>query len=387
MSITKDGETYFTTAPDALEIEIGDAKQVDFFPQVKIKKWNNEVNFSMRLITPEKGSAAIASDTILWQGDQKAAEFYPIDPKADLPEGGFEFNIILDRQPATPQIDFSIVSKDVELIRQPALSELIGQDGIVTATETEAFDRDGKRIFSRPPEIVGSYAVYHRAPPKNFINGVNYRSGKIGHIPRPRITESGGKTILGEFRLDIEKNILSVLIDEQFLRDALYPVMIDPTFGYATAGASSAFLTFGVCDMGAALRHAAGANERITKFSIYGSGTSCQMAAYEINTGTGVPGARLAAGVAIALPGSAAWTDSAAVAQNMSNGTTYGPASSVYTLATIYFDTGSGNQRSNSLTNTMDNPWQHAGFSAVMYSQYATYEVFENTRVSIIFDD
>lgn len=33
---------------DRLVVEIGDSKQIDFKPQVKIMRWDNEVNFSMR---------------------------------------------------------------------------------------------------------------------------------------------------------------------------------------------------------------------------------------------------------------------------------------------------------------------------------------------------
>ena len=33
---------------DKIEIEIGDMKQLDFKPQFKIMRWDNEVNFSIR---------------------------------------------------------------------------------------------------------------------------------------------------------------------------------------------------------------------------------------------------------------------------------------------------------------------------------------------------
>jgi len=43
---------------DKIQVEIGDTKQVDFHPQVKLMRWDNEVNFSARLI-PDSLQAAI----------------------------------------------------------------------------------------------------------------------------------------------------------------------------------------------------------------------------------------------------------------------------------------------------------------------------------------
>ncbi len=37
-----------TVDEDLYGVEVGDSKQVDFFPQVKIQRWGNEVNFSVR---------------------------------------------------------------------------------------------------------------------------------------------------------------------------------------------------------------------------------------------------------------------------------------------------------------------------------------------------
>jgi len=46
--------TKYTATPkddvkDCIQIEIGDFKQVDFYPQAKIIRWDDEVNVSLRL--------------------------------------------------------------------------------------------------------------------------------------------------------------------------------------------------------------------------------------------------------------------------------------------------------------------------------------------------
>ena len=60
--------------------EVGDAKQPDeFYPQVKIKRWDNEINFSARLVQDEKSPVvSLADDKIQWVGEAIEAHFYEI---------------------------------------------------------------------------------------------------------------------------------------------------------------------------------------------------------------------------------------------------------------------------------------------------------------------
>lgn len=52
-----DKNTFFATPKtdikDKIQVEIGDSKQTDFFPQTKVMRWDNEVNVSVRLIHDE----------------------------------------------------------------------------------------------------------------------------------------------------------------------------------------------------------------------------------------------------------------------------------------------------------------------------------------------
>ena len=34
---------------DEINVEIGDTKQTEFYPQIKLQRWTNETNFSVRL--------------------------------------------------------------------------------------------------------------------------------------------------------------------------------------------------------------------------------------------------------------------------------------------------------------------------------------------------
>ena len=70
-----------------LEVEVGDSKQPTFYPQVKLMRWDNEVNFSARLIDEEAEEATITtSDSILWKKSKKSIKFYDLPESEELPE-------------------------------------------------------------------------------------------------------------------------------------------------------------------------------------------------------------------------------------------------------------------------------------------------------------
>jgi len=84
---------------DRLEVVVGDEKRERFFPRMKIQRWDNEVNFSVGIIDnePEKGLVTKNGDKIKWEKGDKKVYMYNL-PKSDLlPEGGFEYEIILDK--------------------------------------------------------------------------------------------------------------------------------------------------------------------------------------------------------------------------------------------------------------------------------------------------
>lgn len=83
----------------------------------------------------------------------------------------------------------------------------------------------------RPPEVVGSYAVYC-----NRRNN-QYKTGKLAHIYRPYCTDARGRKAWAE--LSIVQSKMRVTLPKRWMCSAAYPVRLDPTLGYTTAGASS----------------------------------------------------------------------------------------------------------------------------------------------------
>jgi hypothetical protein len=76
---------------DRIEVVVGDDKQsTKFFPQVKIMRWDNECNVSIRL--KDEGLSAESeskvSDKVVWTKGQKEVEFYELPASEDLQRAG-----------------------------------------------------------------------------------------------------------------------------------------------------------------------------------------------------------------------------------------------------------------------------------------------------------
>ena len=94
---------------------------------------------------------------------------------------------------------------------------------------------------NRPDKVVGSYAVYgdkkHHARRADGTTIANYATGKVAHIYRPLCIDADGKKAWGV--LNISGSELSITIPASFLDTAAFPVTLDPTIGYTTAGGTN----------------------------------------------------------------------------------------------------------------------------------------------------
>ena len=200
-----------------VDFELGDIKQPDFYPQFKTKHWDNEANFSIRLKEDDyQGKVKEKNGRIEWQKGVKIARFYEVD----IDDGGFEFEVEFSEKPDSNVLEYTIQSKEFDFFYQPELTP----EEIVEGRE-------------RPENVIGSYAVYHKTQKHNEINGKEYRTGKAFHIYRPFAIDVEGTRVWCE--LSINEDLLTITIPQEFLDTAIYPVIIDPTFGYTTQGASS----------------------------------------------------------------------------------------------------------------------------------------------------
>ena len=220
-----------TTPEDRLRIEVGDAKQAGFYPQIKVLRWDNEVNVSLRILGLAEGSL-IVGQRVTWETASVICEFSP-EPTSELvPEGGFEFNVILKTRPATNVLEFSLQSKGVEFLYQPLLAN-VEPSGLSWEKSPK-----GMGATIRAAGVGGGYAVYRNDSPKNVAGGKLYRSGKVGMISRPQMVDAKGMTAWGNLFIDSAAGTLTVTLPQEFLDSATYPISraAGLTFGYTTLG-------------------------------------------------------------------------------------------------------------------------------------------------------
>lgn len=130
-----------------------------------------------------------------------------------------EMNVVLNKKPNTNKFDFNIETKDLNFYYQPELTEEQKDQG-----------------YFRPENVIDSYAVYYSKKEdlvKTATDMDKYKNGKAFHIYRPKITDSKGNWTWGKLDFNKEEKILSVLVPQEFLDNAAYPVDVDPTIGYS----------------------------------------------------------------------------------------------------------------------------------------------------------
>jgi len=199
---------------DRIEVIIGDDKEQDFKPQVKLMRWDNEVNFSVRLKENGKETPTVSSkdDKVTWDKGNFKIEFYEA-------ENAHKFVWFLKEKPDTNKVEFTIQSKGLKFYYQPELTQ-----------------KEIDRGDTRPENVVGSYAVYMEKPGTNWAGGKEYKAGKFGHIYRPHLYDSNGLEAWGD--LHIENGIYSVEIPQEFLDKAVFPIKSNDLFGWDSFGSS-----------------------------------------------------------------------------------------------------------------------------------------------------
>lgn len=370
---------------NTVRVILGDKNAQEFIPSLTISRWD-EVSFKVK---PEMGTMASNDRTMNFNGNKVEVStpkvdysLYEIPKDEENPEGAFEYDLTLKEKPVTNKIGLNIETQGLDFFFQPPLNKevKIGENGIVNCTETDCYDKDGGVIIHRPENVVGSYAVYTSDQKINFAGGKIYATGKVGHIFRPKIIDSAEKETWGTLNIDKDAGILSVEIPQEFLDKATYPIRraVGLSFGYTTTPGTAWAAVSCISMIAASYIYTAATGDTITKFSIsgYSSGgtTGFDAAAYTVVSG--VPSARLAAGVTIVLPTVKAWTDSSAVSQVMSNNVTYSVAIGNDGAVTeyIYYDTGTGTNRSeDGTTGALPATWTQISTSGSKWGMYATY--------------
>lgn len=147
-----------------------------------------------------------------------------IEPKEGT-ENEFDIDFTLQSKPDTNVFEYKIEgANDFDFFYQPELTPEEIAEGA-----------------SRPENVVGSYAVYHKTKVSHQIGSTNYATGKVYHIYRPKAIDANGVEQWSE--ISYVDGVLTVTVPQKFLDDAVYPVRVDPTFGYTSVGGTTRNLT------------------------------------------------------------------------------------------------------------------------------------------------
>lgn len=177
-------------------------------------------------------SLAARHDNIEWteNANRLDANYFHMRQK-----DGLEMMFVLNSIPPTNEIpiSFSVPKNSTAYVQAPlSLEEYLNGS-------------------SRPDDVVNSIAIYHS---ETIFRGLNskYKTGKIAHIYRPYATDADGLSVWCDFLevvgqqdgtiISLEDG-LTVVIPQWFLNEAVYPIKVDPTFGYAVVGGTNATIT------------------------------------------------------------------------------------------------------------------------------------------------
>lgn len=208
-------------------------------PEITLEKWDGEVSLTIAYegVTGQGKKNLLDPSKIEWKGAKQEVHAYPLAAKEGMEDGGFEIEVILKEKPTTSVFDFQLSGwEDLDFFYQAPLWQEAGLDNpTLDCTDTNCVEDNS--ISSRPENVVGSYAVYHKTKADHRVGSMNYATGKVFHIYRPKVIDANEVEVWAI--LSYSNGVLSITVPQNFLDSAVYPVKIDPTFGYTTAGSSN----------------------------------------------------------------------------------------------------------------------------------------------------
>jgi len=191
--------------------------------------------------------AELEENKLKWKGKWKIGEEeveieIELEPKNISEYGDLEWSMKLTDKPPINVFSLPIQSENLKFYYQPPLYEEYGFSEPFSNSTFSVNATHVMRLINgswvneayRPENVVGSYAVYHAYKMNN-----EYKTGKAFHIYRPKVTDSAGNEVW--CNLKISDGFLKIEIPQDFLDNAIYPIVIDPTFGFETKGGSGTY--------------------------------------------------------------------------------------------------------------------------------------------------
>lgn len=194
-------------------------KTEKFLPNIHASKWDDEcfLNISHRDVVSVQKETLADGKVELQVGNNTHRYFVDDD-------GKLEYEVVFASRPTADTVTFDITcSDDLKFFYQDSLENQYKENSGGYESLIEYL-----KHHTQPENVVGSYAVYW-----NKKNN-KYQTGKFCHIYRPKLIDNNGAEQWAE--LNITDNTMTISMDTDWLDNAVYPVRLDPTFGYQVQG-------------------------------------------------------------------------------------------------------------------------------------------------------
>ena len=203
----------YVDSTQSYKIEIGGFDDGKLRSEISLSSLRNRGGFTIKLPERNPQSSITSPDsgcTLELHNASCTNRFYM------LSNHDFEWEIILNERPDTDTLQFPLESRNLIFYYQ--------DPAVFKAHENE---------YDFAENVPGSYAAYYTK-----ASGNGSKSGKAFHIYRPFAQDNSGEKIWCDLVIDTLQGLLSIAMPAEFLADAKYPVIIDPTFGCTTRGAT-----------------------------------------------------------------------------------------------------------------------------------------------------
>jgi len=330
--------THYQYIEGDAQIDIGNSPS-QFNPIGTLSKWDGTAVLSVSLAhsaIPEPVPPNPVS--LAPRGTQVVSAAYDSNTGINmylLPEdsdtgGGLEYEIVLDRQPTNSTIVLNLASDNLSFAYQPPMTEdydtfvnMYGSEGL-TVTDTTV-TKNGEVLAYRPENVVGSYALFNTTTREKF-----------GQIYRPQLVDADGNRAWASQTIDEGTGKMYLNMPQDFLDNAAYPIIVDPTFGHRVQGTTWATVPANQITLSGLPYYYSGTNDVCSIFWIYqnlGGTNHFRMALY--NSSLGLMGA---SDEGIGTSGASYSSCLAVSTINLTNGSSYYIAFNVSTSGPIYYD-------------------------------------------------
>lgn len=197
MPLEKVNDTTYRKKYADCECEVGDSKDSEFQPQIKVMRWGNDANISFRLAGVNRAHREDDGKVKSGTGD--------VEIEFSYSGNGVVPKITITKK--TNKLEFTLEDKNAVYVRQKKWTD---KDGnlLEYLTEGQTYFADGVETVAkmgdhfRAAEYHGAYRVKHASKRNN-----QFKSGTLFYFTRPTLTDANGESQLLD--IDIKNNKLT----------------------------------------------------------------------------------------------------------------------------------------------------------------------------------